>query len=203
MEDVLDVYQRPYDPSRQVVCIDETNKQLILEKRIPCKPGEPEKVDSVYVRNGVADIFMISEPLAGKRKTVVKQTRIAIDFAEVLRYTADELYPKAEKIILVTDNLNIPALSSLYKAFLAEEANCLTKRFEGHYTPKHGSWLDMAEIGVMSRQALAKPFPDLESFEKQVRSWTVNRNTKCEKINWQFTTADARIKLARLYPTTL
>ena len=205
MEDVLDVYQRSYDPSRPVVCIDETNKQLIIEKRVPCKPGEPEKLDSVYVRNGVADIFMISEPLAGKRKTVVKQTRTAIDFAEILRYTADELYPKAEKIILVTDNLNIHAPSSLYKAFSAQEANRLTKRFEWHYTPKHGSWLDMAEIeiGVMSRQALAKPFPDLESFEKQVRSWTVNRNAKFVKINWQFTTADARIKLAKLYPTTL
>ena len=120
-------------------------------------------------------------------------------------YTADELYPKAKKIILVTDNLNIHAPSSLYKAFSAQEANRLTKRFEWHYTPKHGSWLDMAEIeiGVMSRQALAKPFPDLESFEKQVRSWTVNRNAKCVKINWQFTTADARIKLAKLYPTTL
>ena len=141
MEDVLDVYQRPYDPSRPVICIDETNKQLILEKRIPCKPGEPEKVDSVYVRNGVADIFMISEPLAGKRETVVKQTRTAIDFAEILRYTADELYPKAKKIILVTDNLNIHAPSSLYKAFSAQEANRLTKRFEWHYTPKHGSWL--------------------------------------------------------------
>ena len=205
MEDVLDVYQRPYDPSRPVVCIDETNKQLILEKRIPCKPGEPEKVDSAYVRNGVADIFMISEPLAGKRETVVKQTRTAIDFAEILRYTADELYSKAEKIVLVTDNLNIHAPSSLYKAFSAEEANRLTKRFEWHYTPKHGSWLDMAEIeiGVMSRQALAKPFPDLESFEKQVRNWTVNRNARCAKINWQFTTADARIKLAKLYPTIL
>ena len=148
---------------------------------------------------------MISEPLAGKRETVVKQTRTAIDFAEILRYTADELYPKAKKIILVTDNLNIHAPSSLYKAFSAQEANRLTKRFEWHYTPKHGSWLDMAEIeiGVMSRQALAKPFPDLESFEKQVRSWTVNRNAKCVKINWQFTTADARIKLAKLYPTTL
>ena len=136
MEDVLDVYQRPYDPSRPVVCIDETNKQLIIEKRVPCKPGEPEKLDSVYVRNGVADIFMISEPLAGKRETVVKQTRTAIDFAEILRYTADELYPKAEKIILVTDNLNIHAPSSLYKAFSAKEANRLTKRFEWHYTSK-------------------------------------------------------------------
>ena len=147
MEDVLDVYQRPYDPSRPVVCIDETNKQLIIEKRVPCKPGEPEKLDSVYVRNGVADIFMISEPLAGKRETVVKQTRTANAFAEILRYTADELYPKAEKIILVTDNLNIHAPSSLYKAFSAQEANRLTKRFEWHYTPKHGSWLDIQKNG--------------------------------------------------------
>ena len=205
MEDVLDVYQRAYNPMAPVVCIDETNKQLILEKRISCKPGEPEKLDSVYVRNGVANIFMISEPLAGKRETVVTQTRTALDFAEILRYTSDELYPEAEKIVLVTDNLNTHAPSSLYKAFKAEEANRLCKRFEWHYTPKHGSWLDMAEIeiGVMSRQALAKPLPDFESFEKQVRTWTTKRNKEQVKINWQFTTKDARIKLAKLYPTIL
>ena len=122
MEAALGIYQRPYDPTRPVVCIDETNKQLILEKRIPCKPGEPEKLNSVYARNGVADIFMISEPLAGKRENVVKQTWTGTDFAEVLRYTSDELYPEAEKIVLVTDNLNIHAPSSLYKAFSAEKA---------------------------------------------------------------------------------
>lgn len=205
MEDVLDVYQRPYDLRRPVVCIDETNKQLIKEERLPCKPGSPEKVDSVYIRNGVANVFMISEPLAGKRDTVVTKTRTAVDFANILKYTADELYAEAEKIVLVTDNLNTHSPASLYKAFSPEEARRLTGRYEWHYTPVHGSWLDMAEIeiGIMSRQALSKPLPDLESFREQVRNWTIKRNAKQSKINWQFTTQDARIKLSRLYPTIL
>ena len=205
MEDVLDVYQRPYDLRRPVVCIDETNKQLIKEERLPCKPGSPEKVDSVYIRNGVANVFMISEPLAGKRDTVVTKTRTAVDFANILKYTADELYAEAEKIVLVTDNLNTHSPASLYKAFSPEEARRLAERYEWHYTPVHGSWLDMAEIeiGIMSRQALSKPLPDLESFREQVRNWTIKRNAKQSKINWQFTTQDARIKLSRLYPTLL
>lgn len=205
MEDVLEVYQRPYDPLCPVVCIDETNKQLIKEERIPCEPGKPEKVDSVYVRNGVADVFMISEPLAGRRETVVTKTRNAVDFAQILKYTSDVLYPRAEKIVLVTDNLNIHTTASLYKAFQPEEARRLADRFEWHYTPKHGSWLDMAEIeiGVMSRQALTKPLPDIENFKEQVRIWTVKRNAESRKINWQFTTTDARIKLNKLYPTVL
>lgn len=205
MEDVLDVYQRPYDLRRPVVCIDETNKQLIKEERLPCKPGSPEKVDSVYIRNGVANVFMISEPLAGKRDTVVTKTRTAVDFANILKYTADELYAEAEKIVLVTDNLNTHSPASLYKAFSPEEARRLAERYEWHYTPVHGSWLDMAEIeiGIMSRQALSKPLPDLESFREQVRNWTIKRNAKQSKINWHFTTQDARIKLSRLYPTIL
>ena len=164
MEDVLDVYQRPYDPICPVVCIDETNKQLIKETRMPCEAGKKEKVDSVYERNGVADVFMIYEPLAGKRETVVSETRTAIDFANVLKYTSDVLYPHAEKIVLITDNLNTHTPASLYKAFEPHEANRLAKRFEWHYTPKHGSWLDMAEIeiGVMCRQALSKPMPDMK-----------------------------------------
>ena len=203
MEDVLEVYQRPYDPLRPVVCIDEMNKQLIGETRIPCEPGHSEKVDSVYVRNGVADVFMMAEPLAGRRETVVTQTRTALDFAEIPRYTSDSLYPQAEKIVLVTDNLNTHSPASLYKAFPPEEARRIAERFEWHYTPKHGSWLDMAEIefGIMSRQALGKPLPDLESFKQQVHSWTINRNSEGVKIIWQFKTQDARIKLARLYPT--
>ncbi|WP_139196817.1 IS630 family transposase [Enterocloster clostridioformis] len=202
MEDVLDVYQRPYDPLCPVVCIDETSKQLIKETRIPCGPGQPEKVDSVYIRNGVADVFMISEPLAGRRETVVTKSRTALDFAEILRYTSDILYPRTEKIILVTDNLNTHSAASLYKAFEPEEARRLAERFEWHYTPKHGSWLDMAEIeiGIMSRQALWKPLPDMESFQKQVRDWTVRRNAEHTKIKWQFKAKDARIKLAKLYP---
>ncbi|GAA6410285.1 hypothetical protein K040078D81_44020 [Blautia hominis] len=205
MEDILAVYERPYDPLCPVVCIDETNKQLIKETRIPCEPGQPEKVDSVYVRNGVADVFMISEPLAGKRETVVTQTRTALDFAAVLKYTSDILYKGAEKIVLVTDNLNTHSPASLYKAYPPEEARRLTERFEWHYTPKHGSWLDMAEIeiGIMSRQALSKPLPDLNRFKEQVRHWTVKRNAEHVKINWQFKTKDARIKLARLYPVVV
>lgn len=156
----------------------------------------------MYVRNGVADVFMIFEPLAGRRETVVTQTRTALDFAEILRYTSDTLYPRTEKIVLVTDNLNTHSPASLYKAFPPEEARRLAERFEWHYTPKHGSWLDMAEIeiGIMSRQALGKPLPDLESFKQQVRTWIIRRNAECAKINWQFKTQDARIKLARLYP---
>ena len=130
MEDVLEVYQRPYDPLNPVVCIDETNKQLIEETRIPCQPGQPEKVDSEYVHKGVVDVFMICEPLAGKRDTVVTQTRTALDFAHVLQYTSDTLYPRAEKIVLVTDNLNTHSAASLYKAFPPEEARRLTERFE-------------------------------------------------------------------------
>ena len=205
MEGILEVYQRSYDPLRPVVCIDETSKQLIKEERIPCEPGNPEKVDSVYVRNGVANVFMITEPLAGRRETVVTETRNAVDFAQILKYTSDILYPRVEKIVLVTDNLNIHAEASLYKAFKPEEARRLAERFEWHYTPKHGSWLDMAEIeiGIMGRQALAKPLPDMESFQEQVRIWTIKRNAECKKINWQFKTTDARIKLAKLYPTVL
>lgn len=205
MEDVLEVYQRPYDPLCPVICIDETNKQLIKETRLPCEPGQPEKVDSVYVRGGVADVFMISEPLTGKRDTIVTQTRTALDFAEILKHTTDTLYPGAEKIVIVTDNLNTHSPASVYKAFQPEEARRLTERFEWHYTPKHGSWLDMAEIeiGIMSRQALSKPLPDLKSFKEQVRMWTIKRNAEHTKINWQFKTQDARIKLARLYPVVL
>ena len=202
MEDVLDVYQRPYDPLLPVVCIDETNKQLIKQTRIPCAPGQPEIVDYEYERNGVADVFMIFEPLAGKRETIVTETRTAIDYANALKYTSDVMYPHAEKIVLVNDNLNTHTPASLYKAFLPEEAHRLANRFEWHFTPKHASWLDMAEIeiGILSRQALAKPLSDMESFKDQVKAWTLKRNAECSKANWQFTTKDARIKLKRLYP---
>jgi hypothetical protein len=205
MEDVLDVYQRPYDPLRPVVCIDETNKQMIIETRIPAEPGQAERVDYEYERNGVANVFMISEPLAGKRETIVNETRNAIDFAHVLKFTSDVMYPHAEKIVLVTDNLNIHETASLYKAFVPKEAHRLANRFEWHYTPKHASWLNMAEIeiGVMCRQALAKPLPDMDSFINQVKAWTSRRNIETDKINWQFTTVNARIKLKKLYPTIL
>lgn len=203
MEDVLEVYQRPFDPLCPVVCIDEMNRQLVEETRIPCEAGQPEKVDSEYVRKGVMDVFMIAEPLAGKRDTIVTQTRTAIDFAQALQHTSDVLYPQAEKIVLVTDNLNTHTTASLYKAFAPEEARRLAERFEWHYTPKHGSWLDMAEmeLSILSRQALAKPKSDAESFTRAVRAWTFSRNVECRKIHWQFTAADARIKLTKLYPS--
>ena len=203
MEDVLAVYERPYDPLRPVVCIDEMNRQLVEERHIPCESGQPERVDSEYVRKGVMDVFMIAEPLAGKRDTVVTQRRTAVDFAHILQRTSDVLYPQAEKIVLVTANLNTHTTASLYKAFPPEEARRLAERFEWHYTPKHGSWLDMAEIelSVLSRQALAKPKPDAETFTCAVRSWTFARNSECRKIHWQFTAPDARIRLAKLYPS--
>lgn len=203
MEDVLAVYERPYDPLRPVVCIDEMNRQLVEEKHIPCESGQPERVDSEYVRKGVMDVFMIAEPLAGKRDTVVTEKRTAVDFAHILQRTSDVLYPQAEKIVLVTDNLNTHTTASLYKAFLPEEARRLAERFEWHYTPKNGSWLDMAEIelSVLSRQALAKPKPDAETFTCAVRSWAFARNSECRKIHWQFTAPDARIRLAKLYPS--
>ena len=202
---MLDVYQRPYNPLQPVVCIDETNKQMIVETRIPAEPGQPERVDYEYERNGVANVFMISEPLAGKRETVINETRTAVDFAHVLKHVSDVIYPHAEKIVLTTDNLNIHDTASLYKAFLPEEAHRIANRFEWHFTPKHGSWLNMAEIeiGVMCRQALAKPLPNLESFEAQIKAWCLKRNLECSKINWQFTTKDARVKLKKLYPVIL
>ena len=205
MEDVLDVYQRPYDPLIPVICIDETNKQLIVETRIPCEPSQPERVDYEYERNGVLNVFMISEPLAGRRDTIINETRTAVDFAHVLKHTSDVLHPRAEKIVLVTDNLNIHETASLYKAFPPDEAHRIANRFEWHYTPKHGSWLNMAEIeiSVLCRQALAKPLPDSDSFIGQVKTWTAKRNIECSNINWHFTTADARIKLKKLYPAEL
>lgn len=175
---------------------------MVIETRIPSEPGQPERIDYEYERNGVANVFMVSEPLAGRRETVVNETRTAVDFASVLKFVSDVLYPHAEKIITVTDNLNIHDISSLYKAFPPEQARTIASRFEWHYTPKHGSWLNIAEIeiGVMCRQALAKPLPDTDSFKQQVKAWTFRRNIQCSKINWQFTTKDARTKLKRLYP---
>ena len=184
---------------------NETNKQLIQKTRIPCKPGQPEKVDSEYERNGVADVFMIVEPLAGKRETIVTETRNSIDFANTLKYTADILYPHTEKIVLITDNLNTHTPASLYKAFPPEEAHRIAKRFEWHYTPLHGSWLNVAEIefSVMCHQALSKPIADIDSFKKQVKAWTLQRNIECSKVSWQFTAKNARIKLKHLYPSVL
>lgn len=205
MEDVLEVYKRPYDPRRPVVCLDETSKQLIGEVQMPV-PGAPGQVahyDCEYVRNGVANLFMISEPLAGQRDVEVTDRRTRKDYAECLRKISDEMYPKAVVIVLVQDNLNTHSPASLYEAFDPAEAKRLADRFEIHYTPKHGSWLDMAEIelGILGRQCLSRRIDNVEGLRREVKAWNRIRNAAGTKVNWQFTTADARIKLRRLYPS--
>jgi hypothetical protein len=205
MEDVLEVYKRPYDPKRPVVCLDETSKQLIGEVAtpVPAAPGQVAQYDYEYVRNGVANIFMISEPLAGQREVEVTDRRTKKDYALCLRKIADEMYPKAKVIVLVQDNLNTHSPASLYEAFAPEEARRLMSRFEVHYTPKHGSWLDMAEIelGILGRQCLARRIDNVEGLRRETKTWKTDRNATKAKVNWQFTTADARIKLRRLYPS--
>ena len=204
MEDVLEVYKRPYDPFNPVVCLDETNQQLIGEVAapIPMVSGRPQIYDYEYVRNGVADIFMMFEPLAARRYTAVTDTRTKIDFAHCLRDLSDKYYPNADKIVIVMDNLNTHTLSSLYEAFVPDEARRLAERFEIHYTPKHGSWLNMAEIeiGVMSKQCLKHRIPTKEEMVYQVKAWTHTRNSAYRSVDWRFTTEDARIKLKHLYP---
>lgn len=205
MEDVLEVYKRPYNPQRPVVCLDETSKQLIGEKQtpVPAEPGHVAQYDYEYVRNGVANIFMISEPLAGQRDVEVTDRRTRKDYAECLRKISDQTYPEAEIIVLVQDNLNTHSPASLYEAFDPAEAKRLADRFEVHYTPKHGSWLDMAEIelGVLSRQCLSQRIDNVHDLRREVHAWEVARDAAETKVNWQFTTADARIKLRRLYPS--
>jgi len=204
MEDVLEVYKLPYNEKRPVVCLDETNRQLIEEMRMsrPVRPGQVALYDYEYVRNGVANLFMMFEPLGKRRKVTVTQRRTREDFAHCLRGLAETQYPDAEKIILVMDNLNTHSLSSLYAAFEPETARRLCERFEIHYTPKHGSWLNMAEleIGVMSRQCLGRRIATIEKMTAEVQSWVTQRNNEKSTVRWQFTTADARIKLQHLYP---
>jgi hypothetical protein len=205
MEDVLEVYKRPYDPQRPVVCLDETSKQLIGEVRrpVPAAPGQVAHYDCEYVRHGVANLFMIFEPLAGQRDVEVTERRTKKDYAQRLRKLSDEVYPEAEIIVLVQDNLNTHSPASLYEAFPPAEAQRLVARFEWHYTPKHGSWLDMAEIelGILSRQCLSQRIDNIEALRRQTRIWEKRRDTAKVKVNWQFTTADARTKLKRLYPS--
>ena len=204
MEDVLDVYERPYDPSRPVVCLDESNKQLIGEviEPIPVAPGRPERFDHEYTRNGTANLFMISEPLTGWRHVEVTDRRTAVDFALVVAALVEEVYSEAEKVVLVMDNLNTHKLESLYKAFEPERARRIAERLEIHHTPKHGSWLNVAEIelSVLARQCLARRIDSKEELERQVEAWEEVRNARGDQVKWQFTTADARIKLHRLYP---
>ncbi len=200
----MDVYQRPYNPLYPVVCLDETSRQLIEETRVPiaAKPGEPKKVDYEYRRNGVVDLFMIFEPLAGQRHVMITDSRKRTDFANCIEMIEDEYYPNCEKIVLVMDNLNTHSIASLYTAFPPEKARRLAEKLEIHYTPKHASWLDMAEIeiGIMSRQCLSDYLANKDKIEAEVLAWCKKRNSNNSKVDWQFTTSDARIKLKRLYP---
>lgn len=204
MEDVLEVYHLPYDPDYPVVCMDESCKQLIGEVRqpIPCKPGQPARIDDEYVRNGVAEIFMEVEPLAGRRHVAVTERRTRQDWAKQIKQMLDERYPGAIKVRLVMDNLNTHRVASLYETFPAHEARRLAERLEIHYTPKHGSWLNMAEIelSALKGQCLDRRIADMATMQTEIANWQHARNNATRKIDWQFTTADARIKLKRLYP---
>lgn len=205
MEDVLEVYKRPYDPLHPVVCMDESSKQQTKEVRspIPAEPGRGERYDTEYERNGVSNLFMFFEPLAGQRDVIVTETRTAVDWAYQVRDLVDNRYPDAECITLVMDNLNTHGGASLYKAFEPQEARRILDKLEIHYTPKHGSWLNMAEIefSILSRQCLERRIPNRETLEKEVAAWTEKRNSYPKPMEWRFTTEDARIKLKRLYPT--
>lgn len=206
MEDVLDVYHRPEDERRPLVCIDEASRQLIGEvaQPVPARPGQPERVDYEYVRNGVATLFMIFMPLLAFRSVWVTERRTAKDFAEVLRWLAEDVYPDAEKVVLVCDNLNTHKPACLYEAFEPEQARRIAEKLEWHYTPKHGSWLNMAEIelSVLHRQCLDRRIESAQEMGRQVDAWQEDRNEREVGVQWRFTTADARIKLRHLYPNS-
>ena len=204
MEDVLDVYERPYNPKEPVVCMDEKPLQLLGEVRepLPMKPGETAIIDSEYIRNGTCSIFAFIEPLAGKHHVSVREHRTATDWAEEIKYLCDVMYPDTDKIILVMDNLNTHKVASLYKKYRPEEAFRLRKRLEIHYTPKHGSWLDIAEIelNVMTKQCLSRRIESIDKLKSELSAWESERNAKQAKVKWQFTNDKARIKLLSLYP---
>ena len=204
MEDILALYTQPEDPQRPLVCMDEVPKQLICDVRapIPSQPGRPLRIDYEYKRNGVANLFMFFEPFRGQRHVKVTNTRARLDWAEAMRELSDEIHPEAEKIVVVLDNLNTHTPAAFYLAFEPEEARRLVNRFEFHFTPKHGSWLNMAEIelSVLSRQCLKRRIPDEPTLDWEVQAWARERNSKVVKVDWRFSTADARIKLKRLYP---
>jgi hypothetical protein len=205
MEDVLEVYHRPYDPERPVVCMDEASKQLIAEVRqpLPAQPGHIAKYDSEYERRGTANIFMAVEPLAGKRTVRVTDRRTKIDWAYFIRHLLLTVYPEAAAVVLVMDNLNTHSIGSLYEAFDPATARALASRLEIHHTPKHGSWLNMAEteLSILSRQCLDRRLDCKELMTSEVDVWERDRNSRESKINWQFTTNNARVKLKRLYPS--
>lgn len=204
MEDVLDIYHRPYDAKYPVVCLDEASKQLItvLRPDLPPKSGQARRKDSEYTRNGTANIFMMFEPLKARRHVRVTDHRKRVDFAHAVRELVDVQYPDAEKIMLVMDNLNTHTIASLYEAFEPVEARRLAKKLEIHHTPKHGSWLNMAEmeLSVLARQCLGQYFKTRDELAVEVQCWQEQRNAGSKAVNWQFTTANARIKLKRLYP---
>ena len=204
MEDVPDVYELPYNPERPVVCMDEKPYQLLGDARkpLPMRPGDNQKTDSEYVRNGTYSIFAFVEPLGGTHHVSVREQRTAFDWAEEIKYLVDVIYPDAEKVILVMDNLNTHKTASLYKRYPADEAKRIIKRLEIHYTPKHGSWLDIAEIelNVMTRQCLSRRIENIAKLRGELAAWEVERNTIAAKVNWQFRTADVRVKLSSLYP---
>ncbi len=205
MENVLDIYKRPYNKDYPVVCMDESPKQLIEELRASTvmKPGREARVDYEYIRHGVVNIFMANEPLQGKRLVEVTETKTKKDWAFFIKKIADKQYPKAQKIILVMDNFKTHSASALYEAFEPREAKRLWDRLEFVYTPKHGSWLNMAEIElhVLNGQCLNRHIPTMKKIKEEVEAWQSNRNNKNSKINWQFTTKDARVKLKKLYPS--
>jgi transposase len=205
MEDVLDVYTRPYDPLRPQVCMDETSKQLLRDTRepLPMEPGRPERRDYEYERGGVANVFMFMEPLAGRRWIDITEHRTKGDWAHQIEELLDVRYPEAEKIVLVMDNLNTHTPASLYETFEPEEAKRLAEKLQIHYTPKHGSWLNMAEIelSVLSRQCLERRVPDSEALEREANAWQDRRDGAGITVDWRFSTDDARIKLKRLYPS--
>jgi len=204
MEDVLDVYEMPYDPERPVVCMDEKPYQLLGDARdpLPMRPGDDLKMDSEYIREGTCSIFAFTEPLGGVRHVSVREQRTAIDWAQEIRYLSDVLYPKAEKIILVIDNLNTHAIASLYKTYPPEDARRIARRLEIHYTPKHGSWLNMCEIelNVMTRQCLSRRINNMGTLRNELAEWESDRNTETAKISWHFRIKDSRVKLISLYP---
>lgn len=205
LEDVLDTYAKPYDSSHPVVCVDEAGKQLIGEVRepLPVRPGVAAKQDSEYQRGGMVNLFMAFEPLAGTRHVEVTTRKTSIDFARFLKQISDEHYRDAEQIVLVCDNLSTHSPAALYQAFEPDEARRLARRFQWHYTPRHGSWLNVAEmeLSVLARQCLDRRIPDQDTLAREVDAWQTQRNDAVVKVNWQFTTDDARIKLHKLYPS--
>jgi DDE superfamily endonuclease len=206
MEDVLAVYHRPYDERRPLVCVDEVPVQLVGEARLPRppRPGRPRRYDYEYVRHGTANLFLAFEPLLGWRSVQVTQRRTARDFAEVLRWLAEDLHEDARRVVLVTDNLNTHTPGCLYEAFAPGRARRIVEKLEWHYTPKHGSWLNMAEVelAALGKQCLSRRIGSAEELRREVAAWEDERNERQVGANWQFTTAKARTKLRRLYPST-